>query len=174
MAGGNEIEAILTDFGGVVLSHSTRWGVEKLVELADVDGEAVLAMLEGAKDASHAMHLGQITALDFFDSTFSPAWPNVTREQFHEAWNAMVGEDHPQVRAAYEALPPEIPLYTLSNVGRTHLEFLRDHWLLKRSRRFFGSCEIGLAKPDPAVFEYVLREIDLPGEAVLFFDDSWC
>jgi HAD superfamily hydrolase (TIGR01509 family) len=34
------------------------------------------------------------------------------------------------------------------------------------------SCEIHLAKPDPAVYEYALKALGLPGNEVLFIDDQ--
>ncbi len=36
----------------------------------------------------------------------------------------------------------------------------------------FNSAEIGLVKPDPAVFQHVLDTLGLPGKAVFFTDDS--
>ncbi|MEV6287566.1 HAD-IA family hydrolase [Kribbella sp. NPDC051770] len=38
--------------------------------------------------------------------------------------------------------------------------------------RSFYSCDLGLAKPDPAYFKTILRAIDLPPSAVLFVDDN--
>jgi putative hydrolase of the HAD superfamily len=34
-----------------------------------------------------------------------------------------------------------------------------------------GSGDIGFAKPDPAIFEHALREMDVPAEASVFADD---
>ncbi|MFD7157436.1 HAD family hydrolase [Kribbella sp. NPDC059898] len=38
--------------------------------------------------------------------------------------------------------------------------------------RTFYSCDLGLAKPDPAYFREILRVIDLPASEVLFIDDN--
>ncbi len=36
---------------------------------------------------------------------------------------------------------------------------------------FYYSCDLGLAKPDPAYFRTVVADLGLPGDAVLFVDD---
>ncbi|WP_350274627.1 HAD-IA family hydrolase [Kribbella sp. HUAS MG21] len=36
----------------------------------------------------------------------------------------------------------------------------------------FYSCDVGLAKPDPAYFRAILSAIDLPASSVLFIDDN--
>ncbi|HZX07726.1 HAD-IA family hydrolase [Kribbella sp.] len=38
--------------------------------------------------------------------------------------------------------------------------------------RTFYSCDLGLAKPDPAYFREILRTIDVPASEVLFIDDN--
>jgi putative hydrolase of the HAD superfamily len=47
-----------------------------------------------------------------------------------------------------------------------------DHsgWSARFDRRFY-SCRLGLAKPDPAVFEAVLDDLDVTPQSVLFIDD---
>ncbi|MEV8378208.1 HAD-IA family hydrolase [Kribbella sp. NPDC056861] len=36
----------------------------------------------------------------------------------------------------------------------------------------FYSCDLGLAKPDPAYFKAILTAVDRPGSSVLFIDDN--
>ena len=36
----------------------------------------------------------------------------------------------------------------------------------------FYSCDLGLAKPDPAYFRAILAAIDVPASSVLFIDDN--
>ncbi|GAB3655402.1 hypothetical protein GCM10027596_08370 [Nocardioides korecus] len=37
--------------------------------------------------------------------------------------------------------------------------------------RSYYSCDLGLAKPDPAYFTHVLTDLDLPADRVAFVDD---
>ena len=40
-----------------------------------------------------------------------------------------------------------------------------------RFDQLFYSCELGVAKPDPAYFESLLMRLEMPGDEVLFVDD---
>ena len=44
------------------------------------------------------------------------------------------------------------------------------HWSRHFKRRFY-SCRVHLAKPDPPIFETVLRHLEVASEEVLFIDD---
>ena len=46
----------------------------------------------------------------------------------------------------------------------------RSGWSARFDRRFY-SCRLGLAKPDPAVFEAVLDDLGATPQSVLFIDD---
>ncbi|GAA3967467.1 HAD family hydrolase [Thermobifida alba] len=62
-------------------------------------------------------------------------------------------------------------LALLSNAPHDLAGALRRAPLLRGFDSLFFSCEIGLCKPDPAVYEHVLRELGVePGET-LFVDD---
>lgn len=65
------------------------------------------------------------------------------------------------------------PLGCLSNNNELHWGKLRDRYGLGQlfSRQYL-SHEIGLCKPDPRLFQYVLNDLNLPPETVLYLDDS--
>jgi putative hydrolase of the HAD superfamily len=46
----------------------------------------------------------------------------------------------------------------------------RSEWSASFDRRFY-SCRLGLAKPDPAVYEAVLDDLGATPQSVLFIDD---
>ena len=68
-------------------------------------------------------------------------------------------------------LQPHYRLFALTNTGG-----LGEHPLKKQLEPFLEafvqSGEIGLAKPDPAVFKYMLQTYGLKAEETLFIDDS--
>src|SRR5207237_8871068 len=67
-----------------------------------------------------------------------------------------------------------IPQYAFSNTNRTHLDYWRPLYAkaLSRLDGVFTSCELGVRKPERAAFERVAREIRVPLERILFFDDT--
>jgi len=67
---------------------------------------------------------------------------------------------HAGVRLALLSNAPE-PLATAID---------RSGWSASFDRRFY-SCRLGLAKPDPAVYQAVLDDLGATPESVLFIDD---
>jgi HAD superfamily hydrolase (TIGR01509 family) len=51
-------------------------------------------------------------------------------------------------------------------------EIMRERGYAELFDREFYSCELGLAKPDPAYFRTILDTIGLPAASVLFIDDN--
>ena len=167
-----EIRAVLTDIGGVVLAVHVDRTLAELASAAGIAPAEVLPLLGPEEVFVGRLYRGEWTIRDVQEHSAEPLRSAVGYEEFARAWIAMLGEDFPEVRAAYEALPQGVLLYTLSNTHELHLEWLRNHWLYELSAGFFASCELGMQKPQPEIFQYALERMSLPGEAVLFFDDN--
>jgi HAD superfamily hydrolase (TIGR01509 family) len=72
-----------------------------------------------------------------------------------------------------DALRPHFRLACLSNNNELHWRRLRDELrLTERFERCYLSHLLGLRKPDPAVFEHVVRDLGTPPERILFLDDN--
>jgi HAD superfamily hydrolase (TIGR01509 family) len=72
-----------------------------------------------------------------------------------------------------EELRPRFRLACLSNNNSLAWPRLRDeHGLSQVFERCYLSHEIGAAKPDREIFEFVLRDLKCSGHRILFFDDN--
>ncbi|QJC22580.1 HAD-IA family hydrolase [Arcanobacterium buesumense] len=62
----------------------------------------------------------------------------------------------------------------LSNVPHTHLAWLKENkpWLALFDPALF-SCDLGLAKPDPAIYQAAIDALGGHGDDILFFDDTY-
>ncbi|HNX26446.1 MAG TPA: HAD-IA family hydrolase, partial [Phycisphaerae bacterium] len=94
---------------------------------------------------------------------------NIGYEEFLDSWYALLGEEYPQVREAYERL--NVPLYVLSNINDVHADYLHGRWFEEISIACWMSNEIGMDKPSREVFEFVLGQIKCQPSELLFFDD---
>lgn len=66
----------------------------------------------------------------------------------------------------------EIPVHALSNFGRETLEIADRHYpFLSEFDSRFISGELGLMKPDPAIYEALEAGLDLSGPELIFADD---
>ena len=88
-----------------------------------------------------------------------------------DEWEANVGLVDVPMLEVLRAVRRHATVALLSN-GTTRLR--RDLQVLDLTDEFdviFNTAELGMAKPDPAVFRHVLRELEVRPEEALFIDD---
>lgn len=167
----SDIQAVVTDIGRVVLAVEEDRTDRALSERTGVPAEDIRQRRHNVPDRYVNLYCGHWSVADLYDAHFRELLPQVGPDGFRKCWDLMVCEDFPEVRRAYEALPANVGLYALTNTCDSHVEILRGHWLWNRATAFWCSNEIALAKPDPAIFAFVIEQVPCePGE-ILFFDD---
>jgi putative hydrolase of the HAD superfamily len=71
-----------------------------------------------------------------------------------------------------EGLVGRVKLVLLSNTNVLHAAFLRPKLpVLERFHALVLSCEVGLVKPEPAIYQEALRRAGCDPREVAFFDD---
>ena len=60
----------------------------------------------------------------------------------------------------------------LSNTTNEHWARMDEFPTVGRLRHRFASHELGLSKPDPAIYRHVERQLGYTGQQILFFDDT--
>ena len=66
-----------------------------------------------------------------------------------------------------------VPPPTGSNTSTTHWWGQRDGELVRAMfTKAYPSFELGTAKPDAAIFEYVIGDLGAPADQIVFLDDS--
>lgn len=106
--------------------------------------------------------------------------PGLTDRQITDAWRAYL-TDVPakrldMLRRLHEREGDEV--YILSNTNPVHWEQAVNGWFAQDGHKpsdyfahAFLSYELGLEKPDAAIFEAVVRTLGCPPDDILFFDD---
>ena len=130
------------------------------------------------KQANADFEIGAISENDFLNNVQKKI-PTVPLDQIKMAWNFVIGE-FPIYRLDFlKVLSTKYPIYLLSNTDQIHIQYFKE----KVGKKFFEdfencfqkiyfSFEIGLRKPNAAVFELVLREQNLKAAETLFVDDK--
>ena len=78
---------------------------------------------------------------------------------------------YPGATEILDRLRPRFRVACLSNSNELHTHLHRN-FLREHVDEFFFSNELGLAKPDPAIFAAVIRELGVPGARIAYFDDT--
>lgn len=102
-----------------------------------------------------------------------PAWADELRRWFDD-WPETFRRAVPgTVEVFDEAAASGVIMASLTNFGGETLEMAREiHPVLRRFDREFVSAELGVVKPDAAIYEAVERGLGLSGEALIFTDDK--
>jgi FMN phosphatase YigB (HAD superfamily) len=105
--------------------------------------------------------------------------PNASTNEILEAWNTIL-LDFPLYRLEFlQMLSKKYRLFLLSNTDAIHIEtfeqksgisFYSDFYQCFEKVHF--SFEIGMRKPNPEIFNYLLNEHELSAKRTLFIDDK--
>ncbi|MBS7787490.1 HAD family phosphatase [Flavobacterium sp. CYK-55] len=166
------INTIIFDFGDIFINLEKEKAVEEFKKLG----------LEGPNDELLLMNdqfeKGKITEVDFIQG-FQKYIPEADLLEIRKAWNAVIG-DFPLYRLEFlQMLSRKYRLFLLTNTDSIHINrfehmvgmsFFSDFY--QCFEKVYYSYEMGMRKPDPAIFSYILNKHDLSPKRTLFVDDK--
>ena len=171
--GRGDIDALLYDFGGVLIEVDFDRVFARWSELSGIPAAEVKARFK--HDEHYDAHeRGRLAAGPFYDWVRRTIGFRLTDAQVAEGWMRVLGPEIPGTVALVHRLQGRIPQYLFSNTNVEH----HDVWAPRHAKalapidRAFISCDIGLRKPDREAFEFVAREIGVAPGRILFFDDT--
>jgi putative hydrolase of the HAD superfamily len=169
----DEIDALVYDFGGVVVKIDFDWIFQRWAELARVPFEQLKSRFSHG-GAYRRHERGEIDLPAYYRELRKELGVELTDEELTDGWQRVFGPEYPQVVAAIRALAPRIPQYLLSNTNRTHYDFFRNRYAaaLAPLTRLFVSCDMDARKPERAAFDQLSREIGVPLGRIYFLDDT--
>ncbi|MBF6608257.1 MAG: HAD family phosphatase [Flavobacterium sp.] len=166
------INTIIFDFGDVFLNLEKQAAVEEFKKLGlDEPNEELLAL-------NTEFEKGKITELAFIEG-FQKFIPNASIDQIRFAWNAVIGE-FPLYRLEFlQMLCNNYRLFLLTNTDAIHIDRFEHKVGMSFSGDFYRcfekvyySFEMGMRKPEPEIFNQLIRQHDLSPKRTLFVDDK--
>lgn len=173
------IKNIIFDFGGVIINidyHLTAKAFEKL----GITNFKNLFSQASQTNLFDDLEVGAISSSEFRNELRRIINLDITDEQLDNAWNAML-LDYPKHRLDFLLdIRKHYRTFLLSNTNQIHKDcyyasLLKDHGIKGLDGLFeklYFSHEVGLRKPDPAIYQLVLDQNNLKPEETLFIDDS--
>ncbi len=166
------IEAIVFDFGDVFVNLDKDATSRKLKEM-DID-----KLPDSITAKNREYEQGFVTS-DEFSEHYRSQFPQLKQEDFLNSWNAILLE-FPEYRFRFiQKLSEEknFKLILLSNTNEYHIEYIKSNVPFFNEfqecfEAFYLSHEIGLRKPNPEIFEFVMDNHNLNPENCLFIDDT--
>ena len=166
------IDTIIFDFGDIFINLNKQATISGLQQLGMKEWNAELDRL------NLLFETGDISYDDFL-AGFQKELPNASIEEILKAWNAVLA-DFPLYRLEFlQMLSKKYRLFLLSNTDSIHIEtfenangisFYSDFY--QCFEKVYFSFEIGMRKPNPEIFQYLINKHELSPKRTLFIDDK--
>jgi len=173
------IKNIIFDFGGVIINIDYRLTIRSFLELGFDNFEEQYSKMK----QSHLFdefEKGLITPEAFRNRIRETSKKNLSDKQIDDAWNSILINLPEENIRFLGSLKGDYQLFLLSNTNEIHeqafskmiLEQFGEDVLRKTFKKVYLSHHMKMRKPDPEIFEYVLKENNLLAAETLFVDDS--
>jgi FMN phosphatase YigB (HAD superfamily) len=166
------IDTIIFDFGDVFINLEKEASIVEFKKLG-LDGPNEDLLLH-----NDLFEKGEISEIKFIE-TFQKYIPNASIDEIRKAWNASIG-DFPLYRLEFlQLLSTKYRLFLLTNTDSIHINrfehmvdmsFYSDFY--RCFEKVYYSYEMGMRKPDPEIFNTLIRKHDLSPKRTLFVDDK--
>lgn len=166
------INTIIFDFGDVFINLRKEVSLEEFKKLGlDGPNEDLLAH-------NDLFERGKISEIEFIDC-FKKYIPDAPMQDVIKAWNSVIG-DFPLYRLEFlQLLSTKYRLFLLTNTDSIHINrfehkvgmsFYSDFY--RCFEKVYYSYEMGMRKPEPEIFNAIIRKHDLSPRRTLFVDDK--
>lgn len=173
-----DVKNIIFDLGGVILNIDYNKTVNAFKSLGIEDFD-LLFTKANQEQLFDLYEMGQISSLAFIDK-LKDKIPDTTTEQVKNAWNAMLLDLPNERLTLLKELKAKYNISLLSNTNKIHLDAF--HEIIQTQNRInslepyfdkvYFSCDIGMRKPNPQIFDFVCNQQNYKPNETLFIDDS--
>jgi putative hydrolase of the HAD superfamily len=168
------IEAVIFDYGKVLSNSEDPHAQQKLIALTGLDREAFDHHYWRNR---HAYDQGVLNGRTYWEKVAADAGVAFTLEQVEDLietdvvmWTSLNEEMLGWVIALQDA---GIKTAILSNMGEDVLAYMRQEFgWLAHFQHHTWSCELGICKPDPAIYLYTCEKLSVAPSRALFLDDK--
>jgi len=172
------IDFLIFDLGNVIIDIDYDFSIRELKKILPHEKHHLTSSF--FPSAFHKDYeKGMISSDQFRNAVRELYQEDFSNEQIDHIWNSLL-KDIPQERIdLVRNLNRDFGTAVLSNTNEIHIlkfnEMLKEqtsvNGLSEMFDRIFLSHEMGLAKPDEAIYKAVINEIQVEPNRVLFFDD---
>lgn len=117
---------------------------------------------------------GKISDVEFAEAINDELGMSLSFDEFAEGWQAIFISVRPEVIDIMNRLREQgHRVVVLSNTNRLHQDYWPQHYpeIAASADFLYLSQDLGLRKPDPDIYQYVLETEEFEPQDVVFFDD---
>lgn len=173
-----DYDIVLLDLGGVLIHLDYQLTIDAFKKLTAQDFQLIYSQAN-QESIFDKYETGQISSQAFINKLKEQLHPSVTPNQVVAAWNAMILDFNRESLETLVELNATKRVFLLSNTNELHMQkVLRklaevtDKKIEDLFEKIYLSHDIKLRKPNTEVFEYILDDLKIKADQVLFIDDS--
>ncbi len=176
----SDIKNIIFDYGNVIFDINFS-NAQKAFEALGVENVSHFFSHAGQHPLFDSFDRGLISRYDFFNGIRLAAKDyTLTDAAIQDAWNSLLLGVHAQNHEVLLEVKQHYKSFLLSNNNEIHYEWILEHLQSVHDlsgldpffEKMYLSHQVGIRKPDIAIFEKILKENDLSADETLFIDDS--
>ena len=166
------IDTIIFDFGDIFINLEKEAQIEAFTKLGLNEPKPELI------EMNDLFEKGKVSEIQFIES-FHKFIPNASLNDIRDAWNTIIGE-FPLYRLEFlQLLSHKYRLFLLTNTDVIHINRFEDNVGVSFFSDFYQcfekvyySYEMGMRKPDAAIYSHIVNKHDLSPKRTLFVDDK--
>lgn len=167
------IKVALFDLGNVLIDFDYTISAQKISHFCSKCPEDIIKFFFGSAITT-SFEEGKISPKDFFSNVKEMLGLRLSYEAFVPIWNEVffLSAKNRSVFNLINNLKQYYKVALLSNTNTLHYEYLKKHFpVFNIFDKVFVSCELGLVKPDPLIYQKTLKALEVPAECVFYTDD---
>lgn len=171
------IRNVIFDLGGVLYRldvNRTEDAFRKLQVKSCVEPKLEYHFEDGSPTVFDRLELGQISEAEFRDEVRNRLGLEAGDREIDEAWNALLVSPVEENIGLLHELKGRVRIFMMSNTNTIHVRHVQAVCpeLFPLFEKVYLSHELGVRKPDRAVYERVLRDAGINPLETLFLDDA--
>lgn len=173
------LKNLIFDWGGVISVSQHKEAVRRFAELGLPNAESYFEEGKNWGGIFGEVESGAISIEHFLKKISQLCGKPISFEEVAYAWWGFFDHLTPGILQQLEAWKQQgYRLYILTNNNPFMMSYINGDQFSPEGRAFrtyfdkiYVSCEIGLAKPDKAIYEYVLKDGKMKADETIFVDD---
>mgnify|MGYP001084003508 CR=1 FL=1 len=170
----NNIRALIFDLGNVIININMRDFYKKILPVSD---NKEIDIYKDLWEPIEKLDKGLFSKDDFYqESKKRFQFQDVSKEKFFHMFNSIFNSLNYKLLDFIKRLKQDkkFKVFALSNTNPLHVEFLANNIINFREHfdQVFYSYELGMIKPDPKIFLYLLEHINYEPSECIFIDDN--
>lgn len=169
----DKYDAVICDLGNVIINFDHRIAVKKILDYTPKEEKEIYALFFDSP-LTGLYEEGKISSQEFFRRVKEFLRLDMSYNKFLHIWNEIFFETplNLKMHALLKRIKPHYKLVMISNLNRTHFEFLKSKTdIFSEFDKIVLSYETGFRKPAPEIYKQAMESVKTQPEKTLYIDD---